>query len=460
MMSALSRLVLIAAVVLFPDARSTDYEDLYSKLMTTYKKEVRPGDGSAGPIGVRMCLYLYAINNLNGRERSMTVTAQTKFEWTDERLKWNESDYNGISVLTVPATDIYFPPVGLKNSIGSSFRRVDATRVFPVYISSKGTVRWDVIGDYKSSCLQNMRWFPFDTQSCQLQFGTLTQLVPFINMEKTDSYISYDYFTASEEFKVVTSYVCGVNVSETHEYVRMTEVQFWFILQRRPLFFLLSVLIPVIIIALLSALPFYIPNESGAGPKLGFLLSVMLTFAVFLLLLERSLPHNSQNIPVLLIYLSTVISIAGLNIFLQVLCLNLHNKHDLNPLPKCLRKLMMTVSGCMQCCKLPNISQRKRNPNKITIKSAIAKCNIVGIKPENMEYHPTESKTEEAILEDWTHLARLMENLFFLFFISVHAILVVVLFCIVFPWKTSKSMLPVDKENYNQYYPGYSDDYT
>ena len=43
---------------------------------------------------------------------------------------------------------------------------------YRVYISSTGTLSYNFPSVLKSVCRVNVRYFPFDTQRCQLQFGS------------------------------------------------------------------------------------------------------------------------------------------------------------------------------------------------------------------------------------------------------------------------------------------------
>ena len=66
------------------------------------------------------------------------------------------------------------------------------------------------------------------------------------------------------------------------------------ILQRRPLFTILTVVLPMIILSVMNTFCYLLPIESGE--KIGMSVAIFLTFAVFGSVLSDTMPKNSENI--------------------------------------------------------------------------------------------------------------------------------------------------------------------
>ena len=66
-------------------------------------------------------------------------------------------------------------------------------------------------------------------------------------------------------------------------------------LKRLPAYYLLNFIIPMIVLALLSTVVFYVPVDSGE--KLSISITILLSFSVFLLILSDSTPQVSQDLP-------------------------------------------------------------------------------------------------------------------------------------------------------------------
>lgn len=75
------------------------------------------------------------------------------------------------------------------------------------------------------------------------------------------------------------------------------DVTFYIVMKRRPAFYLLTMIFPCILTSCVAALGFLLPTESGE--KVSLEITVLLSLAVFLLLVSESLPPSSDNFPVI-----------------------------------------------------------------------------------------------------------------------------------------------------------------
>ena len=65
-------------------------------------------------------------------------------------------------------------------------------------------------------------------------------------------------------------------------------------LKRRPLYYLLNIVIPSLVLAVLSALTFAVPVDSGEKLSLG--ISILLAFSVFMLILQDNTPESDSPV--------------------------------------------------------------------------------------------------------------------------------------------------------------------
>ena len=72
-------------------------------------------------------------------------------------------------------------------------------------------------------------------------------------------------------------------------------VYFTFKLKRKPVYHIINILLPCIIISFIAGLQFLLPPSSGEKISLG--ISVLLSFSVLLLLLSDIMPKTSDVIP-------------------------------------------------------------------------------------------------------------------------------------------------------------------
>ena len=69
-------------------------------------------------------------------------------------------------------------------------------------------------------------------------------------------------------------------------------------LQRRRSYYTLNVVVPIVLMALLAPLTFALPSE--AGEKMGFSITVLLAYAVYLSYVKDEMPDTSTSVRKLL----------------------------------------------------------------------------------------------------------------------------------------------------------------
>ena len=123
-------------------------------------------------------------------------------------------------------------------------------------------------------------------------------------------------------------------------------------LKRKPLFYLLNVVVPVIMLSVLSVFTFVLPVDSGE--RAGYGITVFLSLAVFLTIVSSTLPQNSDTSSLLGIYLMLMISLSTLIMLISLIELRLaqRNTKD-NPIGYYLR-LVCRVSCLLRCARRPS----------------------------------------------------------------------------------------------------------
>ena len=74
-------------------------------------------------------------------------------------------------------------------------------------------------------------------------------------------------------------------------------IQFRVDLKRKPFYYILNVIIPTVVLAVLSSFTFLIPDDSGEKLSMG--VSILLAYTVFILILADNTPQTSQHPPIL-----------------------------------------------------------------------------------------------------------------------------------------------------------------
>ncbi len=149
-----------------------------------------------------------------------------------------------------------------------------------------GSVKYTQLGQVHSICFINLNNFPYDVQKCDLVIGTLLS---------DTSQISFDVEEPAN-FKLEAGEWMVENINIKYDHV-LNVVVYRIVVSRKPLYYVVTVIIPVAVLSLLGGLVFYIP--AGYGDKLSFSMTVLLSFTIFQIVLVDKLPEKSESFPLL-----------------------------------------------------------------------------------------------------------------------------------------------------------------
>ena len=146
-----------------------------------------------------------------------------------------------------------------------------------------------------SLCKVDVTYFPFDTQICVLKFGSWAYNGLELNVTNLSDSGDLGSFVTNVEWEVnrlplqrhVIKYGC---CPEPYP-----DVTFYVVLERKPLFYILNLLFPCMLISTVACLGFLLPPDSGE--KVSLEITVLLSLAVFLLVVSETMPPSSETFP-------------------------------------------------------------------------------------------------------------------------------------------------------------------
>ncbi|KTG40270.1 hypothetical protein cypCar_00019985 [Cyprinus carpio] len=228
---------------------------------------------------------------------------------------------------------VWLPEVVLENNNDAQFQ---VAYYCNVLIYPNGNVYWLPPAIFRSSCSINVNYFPFDWQNCSLKFSSLTYNAKEISLhlkeEKDEDERSYkvewiiidpEGFTENGEWEIVhkparkNTYKNIPMESNKHQ-----DITFYLIIRRKPLFYIVNIIIPCVLISFLASLVYYLPADSGE--KMTLSISVLLAQSVFLLLISQRLPETSMAVPLIVKYLMFIMVLVTVVVLNCVIVLNLH----------------------------------------------------------------------------------------------------------------------------------------
>uniref|UniRef100_A0A9J2PCM7 Neurotransmitter-gated ion-channel ligand-binding domain-containing protein n=1 Tax=Ascaris lumbricoides TaxID=6252 RepID=A0A9J2PCM7_ASCLU len=316
---------------------------LLRDLRQNYDPLERPVSNSSQPLNVSMKLYLQQILDVDEKNQVVTLVAWIEYVWNDYKLRWDPQEYGNIKDIRIPGTAdaIWKPDVLLYNSADENF---DSTYPVNYIVNYNGDVMQVPPGIMKLSCKIDITWFPFDDQMCHLKFGSWTYSGNFIDLQisrssETDDHTSMDiqYYVPNGEWNLLATPAFAERTEFGNE--PYCAIFFFFIIQRRTLYYGLNLIIPSLLISLMTVLGFTLPPD--AGEKITLEITILLSVCFFLSMVAEMTPPTSEAVPLIGAFFSCCMLVVSASVVFTVLVLNLHNRkpetHEMSPfLRKCL----------------------------------------------------------------------------------------------------------------------------
>ncbi|XP_061669946.1 neuronal acetylcholine receptor subunit alpha-7-like [Syngnathoides biaculeatus] len=355
-------ILLVSACTVQVSFQGPDELRLLNMLLSGYNSLERPVFNESQKLIVGVGITLRQIMDVDEKNQVVKTNIWLQMSWKDYKLQWNQSDYNGVDTLRLPADLLWRPDILLYNSADESF---DPTFHTKIVVTSSGNCLFVPPGIFKSTCDIDLRWFPFDIQKCDIKFGSWTYGGWSLDLSLIDADIS-EYVTNREWDLIVVS---GKKSYTTYEccpepYV---DVTYTIVMRRRTLFYAVNLLIPCFLISLLALLVFLLPADSGEKISLG--ITVMLSLIVFMLLVTEIMPSTSDSVPIIVQYFIITLVIVAHSVFATVVSLQFYH-HDPNgaEMPKWIRVVLFDWCAWFLWMKHPGEDKTQGSPASMDLK--------------------------------------------------------------------------------------------
>ncbi|XP_048745961.1 neuronal acetylcholine receptor subunit alpha-6-like [Ostrea edulis] len=333
-------------------------QTLINAIFTNYSSKVRPVINQEQPLPLDVSFYLSSINDVDEVKEKLVTTGYLSLTWTDELLRWTPADYNDTVIIFIPQNDIWKPDLVLKNGF-KKFEELGGTFYY-LSVFHDGTVIWLPFNVFESRCSMDITYFPFDTQTCDIKFVTWSHYVEQIDIQKSSDGIQfYEYEQNSVWDLIDTS--SGIQKEQ-----RESQVKFTLKLRRKPLYYVMNIILPVVFLGYLNILVFVIPVD--AGEKMSFSVTVFLSFAVFLTIISTLLPTSSENTPIIAKYLIIQLIYGVIALIISAFQLRLHHRNEAEEIPTFWIKVVQ-LQRKLRCKRTRKVDALETNLNEKVAKT-------------------------------------------------------------------------------------------
>ncbi|XP_072023931.1 neuronal acetylcholine receptor subunit alpha-10-like [Amphiura filiformis] len=316
----------------------TPHKRLLQDLLDAYgAPSLRPVRNLTTSVQIQLRLLIAQVIKFDERAQQLKISAWMKQTWTDEFLRWNQSEYDGVDSLTVSLSQIWIPDITLYENVNGAFEQY---KPIDAIVLPDGNVTWYAPVILTTSCKVKVRYFPFDSQSCQLRFASwkhdMSQL-DILYSDDADAMQSVFHGNGVWDLVDVQSVRTEVDFACCHHPIAF--VTFHLFLKRESGFYIFNIVIPCILLALLTLMVFCLPHDSGE--KISFGTTNLLALILYQQLIADSMPPLGDEFALVGVYFSSLVVIGCCSITGTVCVLRLwHTKTINHPFPPYLRRLL------------------------------------------------------------------------------------------------------------------------
>ncbi|GMT01297.1 hypothetical protein PENTCL1PPCAC_23471, partial [Pristionchus entomophagus] len=348
---------LILAIIVMTVAGKV-YNRLFEDLLGRYNRLIRPSEGANDTVRIAFRLKLSDLTDVHERTQVITTNGWLIHRWFDPRLSWQPSLYGNITSMHVPGELLWLPDIILYNNAHGS---PHVSAITKAEVRHDGRVKWTPPVVYNSMCKIDVEWFPYDEQYCDMKFGSWTY---------AGSQLDLIHLMADEVVEVRTTEGIewtverGIDISEYQESVEFDllsvvgkrhekyypccdypsiDITYYLNIRRKKLFYTVNLVTPCFGLATLTSFVFYLPCESHQ--KLQLCISILVSLAVFFLVLLESIPPTSLCIPLIGKYLVFTMLMVTASVIMTVVVNNIHFRLPHQAVPEWVRRVFIDGIG-------------------------------------------------------------------------------------------------------------------
>ncbi|XP_070765025.1 5-hydroxytryptamine receptor 3A-like [Enoplosus armatus] len=319
---------------------------------------VPPVQSFSDPVNITVNMTVVGIIGVNEKEQSLTTFIWQILEWDIEGLSWDEKEC-GTKRVSVPREKLWVPDVQI-----AEFMDEDKSPKTPyVYLYNTGRVFDDKTIRVVSTCRLVIYTFPFDIQNCTLTFGSYLHFAGDVRMIQgtTAAQIleeSRNVIQTNGEWELVDIKVDPSALKIFDE--SYSEIKYYIILRRRPLLYVVNLVIPSCFLITVDLFSFLLPPHSV--DRSSFKMTLILGYTVFLLIMNDLLPVTGNATPLINVFFSVSLALMVASLLETVFITNIQfSSSQYSAVPHWLSVLVLRYLAIVVC--LPP----KKKSNRITV---------------------------------------------------------------------------------------------
>uniref|UniRef100_A0A8C9ALJ3 5-hydroxytryptamine receptor 3D n=1 Tax=Prolemur simus TaxID=1328070 RepID=A0A8C9ALJ3_PROSS len=335
------------------------------------RKAFRPVINYSVPTHVNISFTLSAILKVVSLHPTLEWSSGEQWIWHNPFIRWNPDECGGIKKLSIATENLWLPDMFIQE-----FMNVDQTPVTPNIISQCG---WTPSVNWTSSISPLMN---------------RTARSPLARLPTQGEWVLLG----------ITQRAIKMTVSSN----QYDQIIFYVAIRRRPMLYIINLLVPSGFLVAIDALSFYLPAESGN--RAPFKITLLLGYNVFLLMMNDLLPSSGTPLISMFtlpsgVYFALCLSLMVLSLLETVFITYLLHLATTQPppMPSWLHSLLLHCTCPRKCCPTA--------PHKGNEGLGLPQAQLPGLKEpvELVEKSPGPGEAEVAGGSRWTRAQREQE---------------------------------------------------
>uniref|UniRef100_A0A674NYS0 Uncharacterized protein n=1 Tax=Takifugu rubripes TaxID=31033 RepID=A0A674NYS0_TAKRU len=345
-------------------------------------RQVRPVKDFSSPLNITLDITVVGVLGV--------VSPHTGLHFFLIRQIWDVQEC-GTEKVSVLRERIWVPDV----HIAEFMEENKSPRTPFVYLYNTGGVFDDRPIRVVSSCKLDIYTFPFDIQNCTLTFGSYVHFEIRMSQGSTAEDVlqeSREVFETNGEWDLADIQAVPFTLSLGED--DYSEIKYFLILRRKPLNYVVNLLIPSCFLVTIDIFSFMLPPHSV--DRSSFKMTLILGYTVFLLIMNDLLPVTGNQTPLINVFFSVSLALMVASLLETVLITHIQLSSSHGAIPDWLRTLVLQYMAILVC--LPPL-KKKRTVTVFLNPSATG-------PQELSDASPAEKTTQDSVLEELRKLSR------------------------------------------------------
>ncbi|XP_060586961.1 neuronal acetylcholine receptor subunit alpha-6-like [Ruditapes philippinarum] len=240
-------------------------------------------------------------------------------------LTWDPALFGGREKIQLPKDKYWKPEISLTDGPANEDTSIYGSGFYPAWATYQGIVMIIAAGSYKTKCIVDTTFYPYDMHSCYFQFIVSNYDSTELMISSPSPDIHFSDFKENGEWEVKSTDTNVMLVKEKNiDSVGIPMYQSSFLLKRRSKFEMINSLTPIMFMLFLNIATCFVRPESGERTTFAITLYLALVFAATSL--TETIPRNSLKMPMISYQLLSVNIINTVGVLWSIFIVNCASK--------------------------------------------------------------------------------------------------------------------------------------